>query len=76
MLQLSSDPSIQRLQLDELLLISQQTLKVLTSPIAMYPELEREYIGDIYGYHKLDYQPPPCRFAVFSTYREVYEQHD
>lgn len=69
-LQLSADPILQRLQLDDLMKESEQALQQLTSPIIIFTEEELEphnkRIFD--NQSNWAYNPPDKRFAKINYY--------
>lgn len=71
MFMLSDNPELQKVQLQELVQISERTLIELTSPIH-YPYDYENYLKDcsMYGTNKTcqDYLPPVTRFARFSYF--------
>lgn len=73
----SANPTVLEQQLRDLLLISEQKLKELTSPVEVFsPEEIRETIKSIYGYSKGKgdyYQPPTTRFARMTSYRVYHD---
>jgi hypothetical protein len=68
--QLSADPILQRLQLDDLMKESEQALQQLTSPIIILTEEELEphnkRVFD--NMRNLEYNPPPTRYAKINYY--------
>jgi len=71
MLTLSDNPILLRIQLTELVLTSERTLRELTSPIE-FPDIYENYSKDcpMYGTNKTcqDYTPPATRYARISYY--------
>ena len=68
--QLSADPQLQRLQLDDLMKESQQALQQLTSPIIIFTpeELEPHNKRVFENQCNWAYNPPDKRFAKISYY--------
>jgi len=68
--QLSANPQLQRLQLDDLMKESQQALQQLTSPIIIFTPEELEPHNKRVFDNKSNwaYNPPDKRFAKISYY--------
>jgi len=68
--QLSADPQLQQLQLQDLMKESEQALQQLTSPIVIFTEEELEPHNKrvFENQRNLEYNPPDKRFAKINYY--------
>lgn len=74
MIVLSTDPTIQRVQLDEILATSEKCLKELTAPVdTRLPYEQEEQPFKFYDENKyvINYQPPTTRFGRFSSLSKI-----